>query len=235
MDEIESVTVKAIVCGETGVGKTCILKRLATQSYNSNEKSTIGVDFVIRTFDSRESRRRFKLQLWDTCGAERFRSLVQSYFRGAHVLLFVFDLCKKESFEAIESYWREHASWKRNELGIYGSTITQGAMAFLVGNKSDREEFREVADRDAIVYAHSRGMQYFETSAKTGAHVDEEFQNIVSALDLYDKQLVVDDNGSAVFTNREFVPLNAELHDDEDLADGLVPTTATRKTKPCCF
>lgn len=235
--EVESVTVKVVVCGETGVGKTCILKRLATQSYNSNERSTIGVDFVIRSFDSRESNRRFKLQLWDTCGQERFRALVQSYFKGAHVLVFVFDLCKKESFHAIESYWREHAFWKRNEFGVYGSTITTGALAFLVGNKSDRAEFREVTDEEAILYARARGMQYFETSAKTGAHVDEEFYNIVSTLDLYDKQLVIDNNnGSAVFTNKEFVPLNAELHDDDDLAEGLVVEKQNiTKARRCCF
>lgn len=75
--------------------------------------------------------------------------------RGAQIIIFVFDLCKKETFNSIDSRWLAQAAWARNGKGIY--ECESGAVAYLIGNKLDRTEYREVSESEAILYAHSHG------------------------------------------------------------------------------
>ncbi len=232
------ITVKAIVVGDAGVGKTCILKRLADSEFHENEKPTIGVDFMIRTFDATKSGRAFKLQCWDTAGQERFRSLVRSYFNGAYVLLFVFDLCRKETLLSIEEFWREYACWSRGVRGFFESAHTPGAVAYLVGNKCDRVSLREVTTDEGATYALQHGMKYLEMSALTGESVASEFQSIIDDLDAHDRRQEEDHPGKPLFTARETVSLLASEGGGEEaeLMDGLeqIQKNISQKKRNCC-
>jgi small GTP-binding protein len=223
---------KVVLCGNSGTGKTSIIKRISKEAFNENEKLTLGIDFIVRVFYA--SRHAVKLQIWDTAGQERFFCLVQNYFHGANVIVFVFDLCKRESFDAIENRWRPHAYWTQDKVtGVYHNERSESCVAYLVGNKSDRTDYREVGEGEAILYAHSRGMKYFETSALTGLHVEDEFQNIVDALDTSalhyerDKKMVVLDGKSY-----HKIENNEDLYDDEIKVE---PTLDKRQSsKRCC-
>jgi small GTP-binding protein len=95
-----------VLCGSSNVGKTCLFLRYLRGSYQPNSPSTIGVEFGSRTIDetTRAGIVRIKLQVWDTAGSERYKSLAKSYLKGAAIVLLVFDLTSLESFKDLEGW-----------------------------------------------------------------------------------------------------------------------------------
>lgn len=110
-----------------------------------------------------------KLQLWDTAGQERFRSIIASYYRGAHAVLIVYDITNAISFHNVEKWHEEAAMHMRSN----------GPM-LLVGNKADNERAREVSGSEGRLLAARLGMQFVETSAKTDIGVDRAFHTLAS-------------------------------------------------------
>lgn len=152
---------KILLLGSSAVGKSSLLLRFADDTFKDNQISTIGVDWKIRTVDI--DGKQIKLQLWDSAGQERFRTIASSYYRGAHAVVVVFDLTDVKSFEAIES-WLE-------EIGEHAPSVKK----ILIGNKSDLVDERAVDENDALAFAKENGMQYMETSAKSADNVTESF------------------------------------------------------------
>ena len=94
-----------ITLGDSGVGKTSIIKRFCENKFDDNNQSTIGINFSKKemTFDKKD---KIILKLLDTCGQEKYRSLAKTYYRNAHAALFVFSMNDKESFDKI-NVWME--------------------------------------------------------------------------------------------------------------------------------
>ncbi len=145
--------VKVVVVGNAGVGKTSIVTAFTDIQYEMQYIPTIGVDYKqkrILTDDGTP----VKIQLWDTAGQERFRSLTLNYYRGADVILLVFDISNKKSFTAL-------TEWKQ---------IVEGQQPdskyVVVGNKLDREIHREVTKEEGETWAKIIHAEYFEISAK---------------------------------------------------------------------
>jgi small GTP-binding protein len=105
---------------------------------------------------------RIRLQLWDTAGAERFRTLIPMYYRGAHIALIVFSLASEQSLEEV-------AFWAKSVC----DAISPPPALLLVGNKSDLVDERAIPFDTGMETAKSIGATYYETSAKTGAHIDD--------------------------------------------------------------
>lgn len=183
------VVVKVVVCGEMGVGKSSLLNRWMENHFNPHEHSTVGVDFKVRTFKSNISNRRFKLQVWDISGQERFSEIISTHFANTSVFVFVFDVCNKKSFQQIVLKWFDIAQWKKNEeTGTFRNVKNEHASAYLIGNKLDKAiEEREVTELEANNFARAHNMRYCEMSAKTGERVVDEFQLIVDCIDSYDR------------------------------------------------
>ncbi|KAA6415178.1 MAG: GTP-binding ypt4 [Lasallia pustulata] len=115
---------KIILLGPSGTGKTCLLHRLLNHEWRSLTSQTIGVEFSTHLIPI--GRTRIKLQLWDTAGTERFRSVSRSYYRGAAGALLVYDVANRASFDALPHFWRDaRALASRHLVGV------------LVGNKAD--------------------------------------------------------------------------------------------------
>ena len=128
---------------------------------------TFGVDFYSKIL--KVDGIRFKMQLWDTAGKERFYSLTRTYFRNAIGALVVFDLSNRKSFEQMPDWIyavEQHAA--KPHLPVF----------VLVGNKSDLEERRQVQRGEVELFAKRFNMKYLETSAKTGQNVEEVYTTI---------------------------------------------------------
>ena len=154
---------KSVIVGNSGVGKSCLLIRFAEGHYDETYLSTIGVDFkfMVLLVDGKN----VKFQIWDTAGQERFRTITSAYYKGSHGILLVFDLTDKKSFDDIDRFWRaEVESYAEKEVAMY-----------LVGNKADMADRREVDRETAEKYAEGRGMVYFECSAKEDDNVADIF------------------------------------------------------------
>ena len=122
---------KLILIGNSGVGKSSILQRYMKQTFEESYKCTIGVDFLMKSLEIKG--KTVKLQLWDTAGQEKYKSMVASYYRGANVALVVFDITNHSSFDSlpvwIENYYKNGPEQKN---------------IILIGNKKDMVENRQV-------------------------------------------------------------------------------------------
>ena len=153
---------KLILIGNSGVGKSSILQRYMNKTFEESYKCTIGVDFLMKSVEVKG--KTVKLQLWDTAGQEKYKSMVASYYRGANVALVVFDITSRSSFESlplwIENYYKNGPEQKN---------------IILIGNKKDMADQRQVTQEEAEEFSETNNMIYFETSAKEGDNVDYVF------------------------------------------------------------
>jgi len=154
-----------LLVGESGVGKTSIVSRYKDNRFFTTHCSTVGVEFatqVVRSCNAEDTTT--KLHIWDTSGHESFRSLTSSYYTNAAIILIVFDLANRDTYESLRSWIS-----KTKELA------PAGALIFLIGNKIDDVLSRQVFSQEAASFAKDNNVPYFETSAKTGEGVEKMF------------------------------------------------------------
>ena len=162
-------TVKLLLLGDSAVGKTSVLTRYSDGLFVSSTRPTLGADLRQSQVDlDGTGACILPLQIWDTAGQEMFRSIIASYYRGAHGVLLMFDLTRRSTFDNLTSWMAEVEDKAPEQLPLV-----------LVGNKSDQPG-REVGDDEAQSFAAQHGMQYVETSAKAGHGVNEAFVTLVA-------------------------------------------------------
>ena len=155
---------KMILIGSSGVGKSCILGRIKDpDKFLTDPMPTMGMDFSVTKVQVED--KTIKIQLWDTAGQEKYRTITKAYYRSAVGGFLVFDVKDRKSFDEL-SNWVEDA-----KEGAYPREPT----FVLVGNKieEDVNEPRVVSQTEAKEFAQHFGMDYIETSARTGQNVDE--------------------------------------------------------------
>ena len=162
---------KIILIGNSGVGKSSILQRYIQKVFDENYSCTIGVDFFMKSLNIGE--KSIKLQLWDTAGTEKFRSITTGYYRGANAAFVVFDLTSKKSFNALNEWIQNYYKY---------SNPDSEKNVVLIGNKSDLIEEREITEEEINNFVKDNNIKYFETSAKDGKNVDECFYYISEKL-----------------------------------------------------
>ncbi|XP_062500961.1 uncharacterized protein LOC134178168 [Corticium candelabrum] len=155
---------KLLVIGDTGVGKTCVMLRYVDNTFSKSMLSTIGVDFKTKTIVV--DRRHVKLQIWDTAGHERFRTITNAFYRGAMGVLLVYDITCQKSFSNI-------TQWMKN-IAEQCAGGDEPAL-LMVGNKSDLEDNRVVQFEQGQELATRYGVKFLETSAQSGKNVEEAF------------------------------------------------------------
>jgi small GTP-binding protein len=160
---------KVSVIGEYAVGKTSLIKRYMTNTFDEGYKATLGA--AISTFDTTVDGNEVSLQVWDLAGQNPFRKVRHQYLFGSDFAVAVFDLTRRESLDAL-------AEWVADVR-----SADPEAICILVGNKSDLVEEREVRQGDARTVAKQlKTTEYMETSAKDGTNIGELFQAIAKAL-----------------------------------------------------
>ena len=173
---------KIILLGDSSVGKTALTKKAVLNEFEEFYQATIGFEFLV--FNVKINNIVIKLQIWDTCGQEIYRSLITNFYRNSSLAILVYSINKKETFINIKK-WLE-------ELKTNGSPDMK---VFLVGNKIDLE--REVSKEEAKKYAEINGIDKFmETSAKTGENAQQLLIEVAKFLyidSLNYKKKIVDD------------------------------------------
>ena len=162
---------KLILIGNSCVGKSSIIQRYIQKTFNDEYTCTIGVDFFMKTLDINDNL--IKLQLWDTAGTEKFKSITTGYYRGANAAFVVFDLTSRISFDSV-------SEWIQNYYNYSNPNSEKNVV--LIGNKSDLKENREISDEEINKFAINNNIKYFETSAKNGNNIEECFYYIAEKL-----------------------------------------------------
>ena len=164
-DEDYDFIFKVLLLGNSDVGKSSLLLRYVDSVWNDAFVPTIGVDFKVKTLEI--NNKRVKMQIWDTAGQERFRTVVSTYFRGAHGILLLYDVTNRDSFKNLESWLIEIEKNAKEKV-----------LKILIGNKCDLGEDREITIEEGKAFALRNGMEFMETSAKMNTNVTEAFETL---------------------------------------------------------
>lgn len=140
---------KVVIAGSSGSGKTSIINQYVYGEFDSDLRTTIGVEFSHKDIDEHT-----KVTFWDTAGQEKFQGMTPSYYRNAQAVMLVYDISSRESFYSLEQWWREY--------NAYGNV--QKSVAIVVGNKTDLS--RQVSAEEARAWAVQKSLFYDEVSAK---------------------------------------------------------------------
>ncbi len=162
-----SETIKIVLLGETSVGKTSIISRFASNSFNPNTLSSLSAQFVSKTVEI--DGKSLKLDLWDTAGQEKYRALAKIFYKDARVIIFVYDITNEKTFEEIKNYWYNETKENVEEDVIY----------CVVGNKNDLYEEEKVSEKEAQEYADQINAIFKSTSALSNTGIPNLFDNVV--------------------------------------------------------
>ena len=181
------ITLKLLILGDSNVGKTSLLLTYVDNYFPDSHVATIGIDYKIKEVDINGLK--LKLQIWDTSGQERFRSMTHTFLKNANGIAFVYDITNKKSFEGVKNWIKDAES------------NNPGFEKVLIGNKTDLEGKREVSHDYSEKFASKKKIKTFETSAKTNINVNEPFD--------YLAQLIVKDK-----TKEEIIQQFGENNDN---------------------
>ena len=131
--------------------------------------SSIGVDFKSKQIELDD--KLIKLQIWDTAGHEKFRTITTSYYKSAHAIIILYDITEQASFDHIKTWMVEIDKFAK-----------QGVLKIMVGNKKDLEDKRQVTKESAELLAQKYGIKCLEVSAKDNINIDELFLEVVKSL-----------------------------------------------------
>ncbi len=160
---------KFVIIGNSGVGKSNILLRYIYNSFSEEFKTTVGVEFGAKNIEI--DKKIFRIQIWDTAGQENFRSIERAYYKNSVCACVVYDISNHASFEDIQ-VWIDDCT----------KQTAKSVLLFLVGNKSDLKDNREVSYEEGAAYAKSHKMLFLEASAKTGENINEIFETSVKQI-----------------------------------------------------
>ena len=207
---------KLIVIGDTSVGKSCLTLK-ATKDYFENYYSpTVGFEFF--TFNCKINEQNIRLQIWDTCGQEEYRSLIQNFYRNSSLAIVVYSIDNNKSFEHLETWLNEIKTKGNPDIKI-----------FLIGNKIDLEAKREIPMEMGEKFSKDNKMDLFlETSAKNGTNVVEIFTN--AALILYQEHMKYKDRASRVDS---IIKLDIDQNENSDITEN--EEKEPQRQKKCCL
>ena len=209
---------KIIVVGDSGVGKSCLTMKGTKDHFEEYYSPTVGFEFF--TFNIIIKDKNIKLQIWDTCGQEAYRSLITSFYRNSSLAIIAYAINNINSYNNIEAWLNEIKAQANPETKI-----------FLIGTKVDLENDRKVTFEEAEKFKKDHEFQYFvETSAKTGFNAQNVF--IQAAKELYKSHLEYKDRASRPGTISS-IPFQQEINNniflDEEEENKPI------KKKKCCF
>ena len=147
---------KIIVIGDSGVGKSCLTTKAVKNNFEEYYQATVGFEFL--TFNLKLNDNVIKLQIWDTCGQEIYRSLISNFYRNSALAIMLYSIDNKDSFLHTENWLSELKNQANPEVRI-----------FLIGNKADLEGNRVISKEEGENFKVKNNLDFFaETSARTG-------------------------------------------------------------------
>ena len=179
---------KIIFIGDSGVGKSCLTSTAVKNTFEDYYQATVGFEFL--TYNLKLNDKVIKMQIWDTCGQEIYKSLITNFYRNSSLAIVTYSIDNRESFQHAENWLNDLRSQANPDVRI-----------FLVGNKADLEEERKVNKEEGEKYKADQNLDYFmETSAKTGYNAKNVLMEAAKVL--YRDYLTFEQKSGASKTNK---------------------------------
>ena len=163
----EELKLKLVLLGDSGVGKTNLISRYISNSFDENTRATIGVEFFCKNFRINK-KRTIKVEIWDTAGQERYKAITSVYYKGAKGAFIVYDITSRKTFENIDKW-----------IGEIKERTTDDVKLIIIGNKTDLNNEREVKSEEALIKYQDMDIPLIETSALEDTNVNEAFINLI--------------------------------------------------------
>ena len=203
------LTYKIIVIGDSGVGKSCLTVQAVHNKFEELYRATVGFEFM--SFNIRINKVVIKLQIWDTCGQEVYKSLITGLYRNTSLAIIIYSVANKNSFQHVENWIKELKLNSSKNIKI-----------ILVGNKCDLTKERKISYQEGENLKKKHKLDYFlEASAKTGNNA----KNI-----LVEAAKILYKGYSEIKTNEE----NNILNDSQSNSQKLDSEKSVKKKKKCC-
>jgi small GTP-binding protein len=155
--------------GDASVGKTCMLTQLTEHKFSAMEVGTVSANYQL--YLEEIDGLRIEIQIWDTAGQEKFRSLGPIYYRNALGAVAVFDVTNRSSFDNLPEW-----------ISSFTDVTGKGPVIVVVGNKCDLSHRFQVTREEAAQWAAGKGLAAHFTSARTGEGIRELFQSLARRL-----------------------------------------------------
>ena len=155
-------SIKFIIIGDQGVGKTKILHSFSEGKFSNIYNATIGIDYL--SHDIKIDNRIFHLQIWDTAGSERYKSIAKGYYKKSACGLIVYDITNYKSFDSVKNWIEEIKLYSNSNIHL-----------ILIGNKIDLEAERVINTEKGKKLAEKYDLKFFESSALTGENINTIF------------------------------------------------------------
>ena len=159
-------TCKLLVIGDSNIGKTTLIHQFISDEYRSDFKATLGTNLSTKTFNINNNI--IEVQIWDTAGTERFKSISMSHYRGADACILMFDITNRISFEHLNN-------WRRDVIDSVGIDNPEYFPFVLFANKVDLINNYEISIEEIKSWAELKSMNLFLISAKTGENIQNGF------------------------------------------------------------
>ncbi|MEN2497852.1 MAG: hypothetical protein MHMPM18_002194 [Marteilia pararefringens] len=182
---------KILLIGDSAVGKTSVMTRFVDNEFPKSHISTIGVDFKIKRINltvpdpedcNSTMNHSVKLQLWDTAGQERYKTLSDSYYRGTHGAVLIYDINCRQTFLNLTDSWHPKLKEQVERQSVY----------MILGNKKDRASTdREVSEQEGRDLALQLNALFFEVSAKLSNNDENDKSSIKYAMNCLCHQIII--------------------------------------------
>ena len=161
------ISVKIALLGNTGVGKTCIIQRYTSNNFQTGIMSTSGASYSSKIVHLDDTI--LQIDLWDTAGQEKYRSIGRNFYRDAYIIILVYDITRKDSLEGLKEIWYPDVQKFGEKYNILA----------VVGNKNDLYEKEAVSEDEARAFAISIKAEFDTVSAKNGDNIDNLFWTLI--------------------------------------------------------
>ena len=185
---------KILLIGDLSVGKSSVILRYIEDYFSGNMMSSIGVDFKTKQIEIND--RLIKMQIWDTAGHEKFRTITTSYYKSAHAIIVLYDITDINTFEHVKNWMIDIDKFAK-----------AGVLRLLIGNKIDLNDNRQVTKEAGETLANKYGVNFFEVSAKDNININELFFETAKSLLEKNENMINNEFGSNVILNKNKVTL----------------------------
>jgi len=181
-EKLKKKNIKIILLGESGVGKTSLIKAYLDQKIDPNQSPSNAVPVINDMNIISTEYKSFIISLWDTVGQEKYRSLTSNFYKGSHIVIFVYSIVNKDSFEKLKEYWIQSVIEKIGKDIIIG----------IIANKADLFIKQQVKYEEGEKYAKEIKVEFIQTSAKNNKNdlilfINELIEKLLHKENLFEK------------------------------------------------